>query len=46
MERIEEAIAPYSRFVRAETAQTEAVLTTLKTKRMEIADLRTEIESW
>ncbi len=46
VERIDEAIAPYSRFVRAETAQTEAILTTLKTKQMEIADLRTEIESW
>jgi hypothetical protein len=46
MERIEGAIAPYSRFVRAETAHTEAILTTLKTKQMEIADLWTEIESW
>ena len=46
MERIEEAIAPYSRFVRAETAQTEAILSTLQAKQMEIADLRTEIESW
>jgi small GTP-binding protein len=46
IERIEEAIAPYSRFVRAETAQTEAILATLKTKQIEIADLRTEIESW
>lgn len=46
MKRIEQAIAPYSRFVRAETAQTEAILNTLKSKQMEIADLRTEIESW
>jgi len=46
VERIEEAIAPYSRFVRVETSLTEAILNTLEAKQMEIADLRTEIESW
>ena len=46
MARIEEAIAPYSRFVRAETSQIDTILSTMKTKKLEIAELRSEIESW
>jgi len=46
MDRIEEAIAPYSRFVRAEASQTDEILDTLKAKQLEIAELRSEIESW
>ena len=44
--RINEAIAPYSRFVRAEAAQTEEMLEELKSARMEIDQLRTEISNW
>lgn len=44
--RIEEAIAPYSRFVRAEAAQTEEILDKLKSAMMEIDQLHTEISSW
>jgi chromosome segregation ATPase len=46
VERIEEAIAPYSRFVRAEAAQTEEILDALKSARMEIDQLRAEINIW
>jgi hypothetical protein len=44
--RIEEAIAPYSRFVRAEAAQTEEILDKLKSAMMAIDQLHTEISSW
>ena len=46
VERIEEAIAPYSRFVRAEAAQTEEILDALKSARMEIDQLQAEINIW
>jgi len=46
VERIEEAIAPYSRFVRAEATQAEEILNELKSARMEIDQLRTEISNW
>jgi len=44
--RIEEAIAPYSRFVRAETTQTEEILEALKSASMEIDQLKAEITAW
>jgi small GTP-binding protein len=44
--RIEEAIAPYSRFVRAETTRTEEILEALKSARMEIDQLKAEITAW
>jgi hypothetical protein len=44
--RIEEAIAPYSRFVRAEAAQAEEILAELKSSEMEIEQLHTEISNW
>ena len=44
--RIEEAIAPYSRFVRAETARAEQVMEDLGEARVEIEGLRSEIEGW
>ena len=46
VERIEEAIAPYSRFVRAEASQTEEILGELKSARMQIDQLRAEISAW
>jgi len=44
--RIDDAIAPYSRFVRAESTQTEEILDALKSARMEIDQLRAEITGW
>jgi small GTP-binding protein len=44
--RIEEAIAPYSRFVRAETSHTDTVIETMDTARTEIERLKTTIEGW
>jgi small GTP-binding protein len=44
--RIEEAIAPYSRFVRAETNRTEEILGALKSASMEIDQLKAEITAW
>jgi small GTP-binding protein len=46
VERIEEAIAPYSRFVRAEADHTGEILKKLKSVRMEIDQLHTEISNW
>ncbi len=46
VQRIDEAIAPYSRFVRAEAAQTEEMLGELQSAIMEIDQLRTEISDW
>jgi small GTP-binding protein len=46
LERIEEAIAPYSRFIRSETAHTDAVMDTMETAKTETERLRTTIESW
>jgi hypothetical protein len=45
-QRIEEAIAPYSRFVRAETERAEAAQTALGAAKLEIDQLRMEMESW
>lgn len=44
--RIEDAIAPYSRFVRAETAQTDSVITAMNAAKMEIERLRIAVENW
>jgi small GTP-binding protein len=46
LERIEEAISPYSRFIRAETAHTDAVMDDMDLAKTEIERLRTAIESW
>lgn len=46
LERIEEAIAPYSRFIRAETAYTDTVIGTMEAAKTEIERLRTTIENW
>jgi hypothetical protein len=46
LERIEEAILPYSRFIRAETAHTDAVMHDMDLAKTEIERLRTAIESW
>ena len=44
--RIQEAIAPYSRFVRAETARADEVISEMKSAKMELEELRTTIEGW
>ena len=46
LERIEDAIAPYSRFVRAESTQTEEIINELSLAKMEIDQLRAEIATW
>ena len=46
VERIEETIAPYSRFVRAETAHTDTVVEEMGAAKTEIERLRITIESW
>ena len=46
LERIEEAIAPYSRFIRAETAYTDTVIGTMEAAKTDIERLRTTIEGW
>ncbi|MDY6874082.1 MAG: dynamin family protein [Chloroflexota bacterium] len=44
--RIEEVVAPYSRFVRAETAQTDNVIEAMHAAKLEIDRLRMIITSW
>ena len=44
--RIEDAIAPYTRFIRSETAYTEKIQGELKAAQLEIDRIRTQIESW
>ncbi|MEA3325799.1 MAG: dynamin family protein [Chloroflexota bacterium] len=44
--RIEEAIAPYSRFVRAETTRADQVLEDLGEAKVTIEGLRSEIDGW
>lgn len=46
LQRIQEAIAPYTRFVRAETAHTERVIGEMKAARLEISQLRSQIDGW
>lgn len=44
--RINSAIAPYSRFIRAETSHTDQVIEMMSVAKTEIESLRTLIESW
>jgi small GTP-binding protein len=44
--RMSDAIAPYTRFVRAETERSDQVQLALKSAGLEIANLRSIIESW
>lgn len=44
--RMSEAIAPYTRFVRAETNRSDQVHQELKTASLEIVNLRSTIENW
>ena len=46
LKRIEEAIAPYTRFVRSENAHTEKILEDLKAAQLTISQMRSQIESW
>jgi len=46
LERIEEAIAPYSRFVRAESERTEKIQEELHDAALEIDQLKAEIGGW
>jgi small GTP-binding protein len=46
LERIEEAITPYTRFIRSETAHTEKVQEELKAAQLEINQIRAQVESW
>lgn len=46
LERIEEAITPYTRFIRSETAHTEKVQEELKAAQLEIDQIRAQIENW
>ncbi len=46
LKRIEEAIAPYTRFVRSESGHTEKILDDLKAAQLEISQMRSQIESW
>ncbi len=46
LKRIEEAIAPYTRFVRSESAHTGTILDELKAAQLTISQLRSQIESW
>ena len=45
-ERIDEAIAPYTRFVRAESARTDKMHDELKQANLEIDQLRATVEGW
>lgn len=46
LKRIEDAITPYTRFIRAETEHTEKILEELKAAQLEISQLRALVESW
>jgi peptidoglycan hydrolase CwlO-like protein len=46
LKRIEEAITPYTRFIRAESEHTDKVQQELKAAQLEISQLRALIESW
>ncbi|HAF61952.1 MAG TPA: hypothetical protein DCK95_06460, partial [Anaerolineaceae bacterium] len=45
-QRIEDAISPYTRFIRAETNNIEKIQAELKEASVEIYKLQTEVESW
>jgi small GTP-binding protein len=46
LQRMSEAIEPYTRFVRAETSRSDQVQQELKTARLELENLRSIIASW
>ena len=46
LKRIEEAITPYTRFIRSESDYTEKIQTELKDAQLEISQIRAQIESW
>jgi len=46
LKRIDEAITPYTRFIRAETEHTEKIQEDLKAAQLEISQIRSQIESW
>ena len=46
LKRIEEAITPYTRFIRSESDYTEKIQTELKAAQLEISQIRAQIESW
>jgi hypothetical protein len=46
LKRIEEAITPYTRFIRSESEHTDKVQQELKAAQLEISQLRALIESW
>ncbi len=46
LKRIEEAITPYTRFIRAETEHTDKIQADLKAAQLEISQIRSLVESW
>jgi len=46
LKRIEEAITPYTRFIRAETEHTDKIQADLKAAQLEISQIRSQVESW
>jgi len=46
LKRIDEAITPYTRFIRAETEHTQKIQEDLKAAQLEISQIRSQIESW
>jgi small GTP-binding protein len=46
LKRIDDAITPYTRFIRAETEHTEKIQQVLKAAQLEISQLRAFIEGW
>ncbi len=46
LKRIEDAIAPYTRFIRAETRHSEQVQIDMKAALLEIDQIRSQIENW
>ena len=46
LQRMSEAIEPYTRFVRAETSRSDQVQQELKTARLELENLRLIIANW
>jgi hypothetical protein len=46
LKRIEDAITPYTRFIRAEVDHTESILQELKAAQLEISQLRALVEGW
>lgn len=46
LKRVDEAIAPYTRFVRSESGHTDKILDELKAAQLEISQMRSQIESW